>query len=63
MHWIDFDRTYSLVMDMITFPFLIGRAEEINLEMCLMYIVNAYSYGLLEIDMLIKISEGLRLLN
>lgn len=47
---IDFDKTYSLVIDTITFWFLIGLSKERNLEMWFMDVVTAYLHDSLDID-------------
>ena len=44
----DYDETYSPVMDMITFRFLISLVLFEKLEMRLMEIVTAYLYGSLD---------------
>ena len=41
---IDFDQTYSLVMDDITFRYLISLTTNMNLDMKLMDIMTAYLY-------------------
>ena len=55
---IDFDETYSPVMDTITFRFLISLAISERLEMRLMDVVTAYLYGSLDYDIYMKIPEG-----
>ena len=39
---IDYDETYSLVMDIITFRYLICLLVSEGLDMCLMDIITAY---------------------
>ncbi|KAK1571786.1 hypothetical protein Q3G72_022923 [Acer saccharum] len=60
-HGIDFDETYSPVMDTITFRFLISLAVLEKLEMRLMDVVTAYLYGSLDSDIYMKIHEGFRM--
>ena len=59
---IDYDETYSPVMDTITFRFLISMAVSERLEIRLMDVVTAYLYGLLDFDIFIKIPEGYKCL-
>ena len=58
---IDFDETYSPMMDTITFLFLISLAVSERLEMRLMDVVTAYLYGSLDSDIYMKIPEGFRM--
>ena len=58
---IDYDETYSPMMDMITFRFLISLVIFEKLEMRLMDIVMAYLYGSLDSDIYMKIPEGFKL--
>ena len=60
---IDYDETYSPVMDMITFRFLISLVLFEKLEMRLMDIVTAYLYGSLDSDIYMKILEGFKMLD
>ena len=46
---IDYQETYSPVMDGVTFRFLIGMATMEGLETRLMDVVTAYLYGSLEV--------------
>ena len=55
------DETYSPVMNMITFRFLISLILFEKLEMRLMDIVTAYLYGSLDTDIYMKIPEGFKL--
>ena len=59
---IDYNETYSPVMDMITFRFLISLVIFEKLEMHLMDIVTAYLYGSLDTDIYMKIPEGFKCL-
>ena len=45
-------------MDAITFRFVIGLAVSKTLDICLMDVVVAYLYGLLDKDIHMKILEG-----
>ncbi|KAL5809036.1 hypothetical protein ACOSQ3_029727 [Xanthoceras sorbifolium] len=58
---IDFDETYSPVMDTITFRFLLSMAVSEKLEMRLMDVVTAYLYGSLDSDIYMKIPEGFKM--
>ena len=60
---IDYEETYSPVMDAITFRYLISLTVSKNLEMCLMdvVIVTAYIYGPLDSDIYMKIPEGFKI--
>jgi hypothetical protein len=55
---IDYEETYSPVVDAITFRFLISLVVTESLDMRLMDVVTAYLYGLLDNDIYMKISEG-----
>lgn len=57
---IDFDETYSPVMDGITFRFLISMAVNLNLEMQLMDVVTAYLYGSLDSEIYMKVPDGIQ---
>ena len=52
---IDYDETYSLVMDIIMFRYLISMSVSEGLDMHLMDVVTAYFYGMLEIDIYMKV--------
>ena len=58
---IDYEETYSPVMDAITFRYLISLAVSENLEMRLMDVVTAYLYGSLDNDIYMKIPEGFKM--
>ena len=45
---IDFDKTYSVIMDGITIHYLISLAANMNLDMQLMDVVTTYLYGSLD---------------
>ena len=55
---IDYEETYSPVMDAITFRYLISLAVSENLEMHLMDVVTAYLYGSLDNDIYMRVPEG-----
>ena len=54
---IDYDKTYSPMMDTITFHFLISMAISKKLEIHM----TAYFYGSLDFDIHMKISEGYKI--
>jgi hypothetical protein len=58
---IDCEEIYSLVVDAITFRFLINLIVTENLDMHLMDVVTAYLYGSLDNDIYMKISEGYKM--
>ena len=58
---IDYDETYSPVMDIITFRYLISLSVLEELDMRLMDVVTAYLYGMLENDIYMKVLEGFQL--
>ena len=58
---IDYEETYSPVMDAITFRFLISLAVSEELDMRLMDVITAYLYGSIDSDIHIKIPEGFKL--
>ena len=58
---IDYEETYSPVVDATTFRYLISLAIHEKLGMCLMDVVTAYLYGPLDYDIYMKIPEGLKL--
>ena len=60
-HGIDYDETYSHVMDIITFQYLISPSVSEGLDMRLMDIITAYLYGMLENDIYMKVLEGFQL--
>jgi hypothetical protein len=59
---IDYEETYSPVMDAITFRFFISLVVTENLDMRLMDVVTAYLYGSLDNDIYMKIPEGYKML-
>jgi len=54
---IDNEETYALVMDTITFKFLICLVAKENLDMWLMDVVTTYLYGSLDNDIYMKIPK------
>jgi len=60
---INYEVTYSPVMDTITFRYLIGLSVFNNLDTYLMDVVTAYLYGSLDNDIYMKIPEGLKMLD
>ena len=57
---IDYMKTYSPVVDAITFRYLINLVVHEKLEMLLMDIVTAYLYGSLDHDIFMKIPEAFK---
>src|SRR5438105_1773346 len=60
---IDFNETYSPVMNGITFQYLISLIVQKGLSMYLMDLVTAYLYGSLDLDIYMKVPEGLEIPN
>ena len=58
---IDYDETYSPVMDIIMFRYLISMSVSEGLDMRLMDIITAYLYGMLKNDIYMKVPEGFQL--
>ncbi|CAM8910135.1 unnamed protein product [Rhodiola kirilowii] len=58
---IDFEETYSPVMDGITFRYLISLAVHERLNMHLMDVVTAYLYGSLDAEIYMRIPEGFKM--
>ena len=58
---VDYEETYSPVVDAITLRFLISLTITENLQMRLMDVVTAYLYGSLDNDIYMKIPEGLKM--
>nr|GEU52566.1 putative RNA-directed DNA polymerase [Tanacetum cinerariifolium] len=58
---IDYEETYSPVMDAIMFWYLISLVISENLDMRLMDVVTAYLYGSLDSDIYMKIPEGFKM--
>ena len=58
---IDYEETYSPVVDAITLRYLISLAVCENLDMHLMDVVTTYLYGSLENEIYMKIPEGFKI--
>ena len=58
---IDYEETYSPVVDATTFRFLISLAIREGLDLRLMDVVTAYLYGPLDNDIYMKLPEGFKL--
>ena len=58
---IDYEETYSPVMDIITFRYLISLVVSERLNMQLMDVVTAYLYGDLDAEIYMKAPVGLPL--
>ena len=58
---IDYDETYSPVMDIIMFQYLISLSVSKGLDMRLMDVITAYLYGMLENDIYMKVLKGFQL--
>jgi hypothetical protein len=60
---IDFNETYSLVINGITFRYLISPTIQNHLSLQLMDVVTAYLYGSLDSDIYMKVFNGIHVLN
>jgi hypothetical protein len=60
---IDFNETYSPVMNGITFRYLISITTQKHLSLQLMDVVTAYLYGLLDSDIYMKVFDGISVSN
>ena len=58
---IDYEETYSPIMDAITLRYLISLTVSEGLDMCLIDVVTTYLYGFIDIDIYMKILEGYKL--
>ncbi|CAN1250021.1 Copia protein [Linum perenne] len=58
---IDYEETYSPVVDATTFRYLISLAVQEGLNLRLMDVVTAYLYGALDNDIYMKLPEGFQL--
>ena len=58
---IDYDETYSHVMSGITFRYLISMAANLNLKMQLIDVVTTYLYGLLDLEIYMRVPKGLKI--
>ena len=59
--YIDYEETFSLIMDVITFHFLISLAVPKGLDMHLMNVITTYLYRSMDNDIYMKIPEGFKL--
>ena len=59
---IDYEETYSPIMDTIIFQYLISLIVSEGLDMCLMDVVTTYLYGSIDTNIYIKIPEWFKLL-
>ena len=57
---IDYNETYSPVMSGITFRYLISLAVQNHLSMQLMDVVTTYLYGSLNLNIYIKVPDGIQ---
>lgn len=57
---IDYNETYSPIMSGTTFRYLISLAAGLNLKMQMMDVVTAYLYGSLDLEIYMKVPDGLR---
>ena len=58
---IDYEETYSPILDAITFLYLICFAVSKGLDMRLIDVVTSYLYGSIDIDVYMKILKGFKL--
>jgi hypothetical protein len=58
---INYEKTYSPVMDAITFRFLIGLVVPETLDMRLINVVTTYLYGSLDKDIHLKIPKRFKM--
>ena len=61
MPGVDYEETYSPVIDGVAFRFFIAMAASNKLDMQLMDVITAYLYGLFEKDIYMKIPEGYKI--
>ena len=57
---VDYEETYSPVVDAITFRYLISLAVSEGLDIRLLDVVIAYLYGSLDSDIYMKIPKGFK---
>jgi hypothetical protein len=60
---IDFNEIYSPVMNGIIFQYLISLATKKHLSLQLMDVVTTYLYGSLDLDIYMKVPDGISVLN
>ena len=61
IHVIDYEETYSPVMDATAFRYLIYLVVSEGLDMWLMDVVTTYLYGSIDTNVYMKIPEGFKL--
>ena len=54
---LNYEETYSFIMGIITFCFLINLAISKRLNMCLMHVITTYLYGSINNDIYMKIPK------
>ena len=59
---VDYEETFSPIMDAITFRLLISFVALERLDMRLMDVITTYLYGSMDNDIHMKIPEGFKLL-
>ena len=57
---VDYEETYSLVVDVINLRYLISLVVSNKLDMRLMYVVIAYLYSSLDTEIYMKIPDGFK---
>jgi hypothetical protein len=60
---IDFNETYSLVMNRITFQYLISLSTQKHLSLQLIDVMTAYLYGSLDSDIYMKVPDRISVPN
>ena len=58
---IDYEETYSPIMDAITFQYLISLTVSEGLDMCLMDVITTYLYEFIDTNIHMKILKGFKL--
>ena len=61
MPGVDYEETYSSVVDATTLRFLVSLTVSQSLHMRLIDVITAYLYGSLDTDIYMKVPEGLNL--
>jgi hypothetical protein len=60
-HDIDYDETYSPIIDAITFRYLINQTTYERTNICLMDVFTTYLYGSIDNDVYMKILKGFKM--
>jgi hypothetical protein len=60
---INFNETYSSIMNGITFRYLISLATQKHLSLYLIDVMTAYLYGSLDSDIYMKVPDGISVPN